>query len=410
MPILKTRLADANRNLCISTLGILGSIAESMGPPFERYCKFIMSPILGCLSDMKPQIRAACLQTLDLVKASVGIGALLPYLIGALEMDSSVLRKELLQWLELKLADSPAFESDINGLLKSIFLCLEDRNADVRKHSQNCLVHLTKLVGLDNVRRLAEAQKPSLVQNLLSLLDKHRDKTLEKSRLVMSPPDLKETPSISNAGGDSTIIESISSLSRANIQSNTSRSATGSRVGNGTTNSLSTMQTKLSIPLAREEEMSPFFLNADLRAKEVRAEKDKRIRWQFEQPREEFVNLLKDQMEGHISPQLVRCCFSLDFREHLYVLSSFDGVISDLESFARKSELESTEAKLRVLSCSDLIFKYIALRFCETNTSVHLKCLDVLEHLFELMDKENQPMIESEATRASSLSHRSNWG
>lgn len=56
-------------------------------------------------------------------------------------------------------------------------------------------------------------------------------------------------------------------------------------------------------------------LTADLKAKEVRAKKDEKFRWTFETPKPEFNDLLLEQMEGHISPEIRGMLFNADFKK-----------------------------------------------------------------------------------------------
>ena len=44
--VVKARLADSNKNLVVSALGIMGGIATAMGKPIEKQYKFILPSVL----------------------------------------------------------------------------------------------------------------------------------------------------------------------------------------------------------------------------------------------------------------------------------------------------------------------------------------------------------------------------
>ena len=50
---LKGRLADTNKNLVVTTLNILASIATAMGPAVKKYLPVLGSAIIHVLSDAK---------------------------------------------------------------------------------------------------------------------------------------------------------------------------------------------------------------------------------------------------------------------------------------------------------------------------------------------------------------------
>lgn len=51
-----------------------------------------------------------------------------------------------------------------------------------------------------------------------------------------------------------------------------------------------------------------------------------------------------------------------------------------------------------VISCLDLILKWVTLRFFDTNTSVLMKTLEYLKLLFNLLGQEEYHLTENEAS------------
>ena len=56
---------------------------------------------------------------------------------------------QLLGWLEEKLPGSGKLPAEVQSLIPPLFVCLEDRSADVRKKAQGVVPVLMALVGYD---------------------------------------------------------------------------------------------------------------------------------------------------------------------------------------------------------------------------------------------------------------------
>lgn len=137
----------------------------------------------------------------------------------------------------------------------------------------------------------------------------------------------------------------------------------------------------------KEEEKSSVVLlqNNNLKNQRLADEKAlKVLKWNFTAPREEFFVQLKEQMlAANWSPQLVTNCFHSDFKFHIKAIDSLaDFLIANPEP---------------TIANGDLILKWIALRFFDTNPSVILKCLTYLTSLFTVYQQANTILNESEA-------------
>lgn len=67
-----------------------------------------------------------------------------------------------------------------------------------------------------------------------------------------------------------------------------------------------------------------------------------------------------------------------------------------VQSASSLKHLESE--KDGVISCLDLILKWLTLRFFDTNTSVLMKALEYLKMLFAMLNQEEYHLTENEAT------------
>lgn len=148
---------------------------------------------------------------------------------------------------------------------------------------------------------------------------------------------------------------------------------------------------KLNPPAAsrkKEEEVdiSPLLAINNMKSQRLLDEqKLKVLKWTFTTPREEFTDLLKEQMtSANVNRGLIANMFHEDFRYHLKVI---DSLIEDLP----KND--------RGLICNlDLIMKWLSLRFYDTNPSVLLKGLDYLNLVFQLLIEKQYVLAENEGS------------
>lgn len=114
-------------------------------------------------------------------------------------------------------------------------------------------------------------------------------------------------------------------------------------------------------------------------------QKLKVLKWTFTTPREEFTELLRDQMTAAgVNKNLVANMFHDDFRYHLKVIEALqDDMANNTKS----------------LICNlDLILKWISLRFYDTNPSVLLKGLDYLNVVMQMLISNEYELTEVEGS------------
>lgn len=138
----------------------------------------------------------------------------------------------------------------------------------------------------------------------------------------------------------------------------------------------------------KEEEidLSPLLAENNTKAQRLLDEqKLKVLKWSFTTPREEFIDLLKDQMStANVNKSLMANMFHDDFRYHLKAIDQLQ---------------EDIAGNLRGLMCNlDLVLKWLSLRFYDTNPSVLLKGLDYLNQAFQLLIDNNYQMAENEGS------------
>lgn len=134
-----------------------------------------------------------------------------------------------------------------------------------------------------------------------------------------------------------------------------------------------------------EDKSGPIFILVP-NAKEQRIKEEKQLKilkWNFNTPRDEYVEQLKTQMSTCFAKWLQDELFHFDFQRHVKAIGV---MIERLES-----ESEAT------ISCLDLILKWFTLRFFDTNTTVLMKVLEYLKLLFAMLNRENYHLTEYEA-------------
>ncbi len=152
--ILKARLSDPNKNLTTQAVEICGNLAKSMGKPFERHARILLGPMMSVLTDPKPQVRATALEALDKVCEAIMLASIISTCASSLMSDHSQLRKDLLTWMSGKMSSCNS-GLDYQCLIQPVFLCLQDRNTDVRRAGQDVFGFMGDALGADVLREKA---------------------------------------------------------------------------------------------------------------------------------------------------------------------------------------------------------------------------------------------------------------
>lgn len=367
---MKLRLSDSNKNLVTEACEIIGELAAVMDSAFEKPMKVLLGPTLSALTDPKPQVRQSILQTLTKIKSSVGLQMVIPAISITLATDHFTLRKDLLKWLTEQQKDEYT-ATDYQQLIHPILLCLQDRNTDVRKLSQEVFTLMGCELGAELIREKAnDLFRGSALASLAPFLDCLKPLQVPKSVVVEK-------------------VESGSKSSKAKSSKN---------------RSVIDVSKALSKSVSAETLNSSFsnIIITDSKAKEQRALGDKGIlKWNFELPRKDLTDHLSEQCSSILSTEFHALLFSNEHykeRDHMNGLTRLCDELQSRNTNERECSLSSTELKQRYLSCSDLLLKYITIRFFDTNTTILLKVLEFLELLFKTMEEEAYLLSDYEAS------------
>ncbi|KRZ45371.1 Cytoskeleton-associated protein 5 [Trichinella pseudospiralis] len=354
--VLKQRLADSNKNLSQSALNICQLIATSGGPTVREHVRIIVPGVIGLLSDSKPAIRQNALSVLNCWVEKTGIKELLTSEIipNALTSDSPILRAELLAWLNGKLEtyQYKLPDADLKLTVPLVYGFVEDRNPEVRKQAQNILLPLTRVLGYDFMKNAASKLKPTSVNQIQTLLEKIRPNVIQRA----ITPDNPEVEVCSES------VKRVCGRGNPSVTSGRAKASVAqSKEAVKKTGNTEAVVTSSSCHL----------IDATSKQQRFQDEKNlKLLKWQFSIPSPDHVEQLKSQLSVVCKPELLQLLFNVDFKLQLKAVEMLS------QSLEQNNEL--------AFNCMDLILKWCTLRFFETNPSVLMRCLDLIQSLLQM--------------------------
>ncbi|KAK5643087.1 hypothetical protein RI129_006932 [Pyrocoelia pectoralis] len=362
---LALRLVDSNGKIAQTALNICENIATSMGASCKQYVRVLLPGFLQCLGDNKVWIRTASVSCLN------SWGDLCAYkdffegemIADALKAGSPTLRSELWMWLADKLPKIKNVpKEELLACIPHLYTNLEDRNADVRKNAQEAVLGLMIHLSYESMHKQTEKLKPGSKTVVVAALDKARP------NLPVKPlPKAKQAPPEDKAvRGTKPVANSKNAVKPKGVAT----------------------VIKPSSARKKEEDIdtSPLMTINNLKhQRTIDENKLKVLKWNFTAPREEFFELLKEQMlAANINRTLIGNMFHIDFRFHIKAL---DSLMEDIPGNGSA-----------LISNLDLILKWLTLRFFDTNPSVLLKGLEYLHSVFNMLIEAKYHMLENEGS------------
>ncbi|GAB6028698.1 hypothetical protein CHUAL_004522 [Chamberlinius hualienensis] len=385
--VFKARLLDSNKNLAIQALNICQSIGTGMGPSCNKYVRGFAPALFSGLGDGKANVRSAALSCLNAWVEQCGF---LPFLEGemifdALKLDNPNIKIEMLGWLSEHLSNVKSIPTgDLTLCVPLLLTALEDRSPDVRKKAQDAVLPFMLHLGYDLMSRATSKLKPASKMQTMAILDKVKPNLPVKvapAKTAAGGAAVKKVVKPSGKSGDSVV--------------------NGSKMDSNAVEESKLPKTKLARPLSQgrsaiakpstgkkkdeESDSSPPIIANNLKEQRIYDEqKLKVLKWNFITPRDEFYELLQDQMTvAGFNKALLTQLFHSDFKFHLKAIDTFVECLENLP--------EASIANL------DLILKWLALRFFDTNPSVLLKGLEYLQALFQNLESMKYHLHEYEA-------------
>lgn len=356
------RLVDSNAKIAQTAMEICKQMSEAMGAGCKQHVRVLFPGFLNGLGDNKTFIRAASIACINTWGDQCGYKEFFDgeMIAEALKTGSPALRTELWGWLNEKLPTLPPKsipKDEIIACLPYLYANILDRNADVRKNANEAVLGCMLHIGYEAMFKAMETQKPASKKMIQTALDKAR-------------PNLPVKPL--PKGKQQAPIEEPKSKA---VQGKGQKSASS---GNGNAASKKKKE--------EDVDTSPLLpTNNSKHQRMLDEQKLKVLKWTFTTPREEFTELLRDQMtNAGVNKNLIANMFHEDFRYHLKAIES----LQDDLNINQKS-----------LMCNlDLILKWISLRFYDTNPSVLLKALDYLNDVLQALVASEYEFTEIEGS------------
>lgn len=379
---LKKRLGDSNKILIVTSLTILSQLAVALGRNCKVHVKTVAPGIVEVLADSKPNVRQAALNAMNqwLEYTNLSLWFEDEIMSSALSVPKhTFLRSELLNWLAEKLLATPKLtaiaKEGLEGCVKHLYACCEDRNADVRAKAQAAMPAFIYHLGMDKMMRMCGKLGASSINTIQGLLEKSKElvparksKPLQKPKTNQPKVEIDiEFPSKSDQEETKPVASVPEAKTKTSKPSKLSKKAPTSK------------------KTVEEPESGPALIHIN-NGKEQRMkdeQKLKTLKWVFDSPRDDLVSQLKSQCSPCIGTALFTELFHADFQRHIKAIVML--------SQALEQQWNETVGTM------DLILRWVTLRFYDKNTSVHLKALEYLKTLFEKLTSIDYRMTEYEA-------------
>lgn len=379
-PLIGARLTDSNSKIAASAVTLVEIIAPAMGSPCKKYVRAFLPGLIQGMGDSKTWIRSSAVSCINKWGETCGFKEFFDgeIIADALKSGSPILRAELWSWLASTLTDlKSAPKEELHACLMLLYNNLEDRNAEVRKNAADAVPSFMIHLGYGPMSAACEKLKPSSVQNVKTVLDKTRGTVPDRSGTAEKVVKPKQAVALKQMSGGSKI-------GRGAPKGSAINSATISR-----TKSKTNLAPAKVVGKSKKDEdidLSPLLqVNSYKHQRVIDESKLKILKWNFTSPREEFVELLKDQMtSSNVNKTLITNMFHADFKYHLKAIENLN---------------EDLNQNIEALRCNlDLILKWLTLRFFDTNPSVLLKGLEYLNNVFDVLTEQNYRLSDNEAS------------
>lgn len=366
-PVLAQRLVDSNAKIAQTAIEICQQLATSMGPACKHHVRVLFPGILRGLGDNKAYLRTACITCINTWGDQCGYKEFFDgeMFADALKNGTPALKTEVWGWMAEKLPNMPPKsinKEELISCLPPLYANICDRNADVRKNANECVLGIMMHLGYDAMMKAMEKQKPASKKDIQTALDKARPNLPVKPL----PKGKQQAPIVVE---EKKVVKSGSSKNVKPVSAKTGGPAAAA-----------------ARKKEEETDLSPLFNISNLKHQRMLDEqKLKVLKWNFTTPRDEFTDLLKEQMmNANVNKSLMANMFHEDFRYHLKVIEAL---------------IEDVYDNLQGLICNlDLVLKWLSLRFYDTNPSVLLKGLEYLNFVFQKLVEASYVLTEIEGT------------
>uniref|UniRef100_K7G7X3 TOG domain-containing protein n=1 Tax=Pelodiscus sinensis TaxID=13735 RepID=K7G7X3_PELSI len=379
---LRACLQDPDPALVQQTLSILRSLAPAMGPGIRQQVRGLGLPLVALFRDSKSHVRAVALVAVNAWAEQLSTQDWLEGEASGEERreGDAFQRQELLGWLAERLPALRAAPSDLRRGVPHLYACLGDGNGHVRKAAQEALPFFMMHLGSEEMADAAGQLKPATRDHVVALREAATANPPAKPPGPASALSHQAPASPSPAPPGDAVPGSTPAQKPRPKDATAGSAAVSVRGGpeGGKAPLKASQKDGANKP-------SPIFIivphGKEQRAKDERGRKV--LRWNFAAPSPKYTEQLKAQMGPCVSSWLQEELFHSSFQHHIKALTVL------------AKHLE--EEKDGVISCLDLMLKWITLRFFDNNTWVLTKSLEYLKLLFAVLRREKYQLTENEA-------------
>ena len=382
---LRARYADNNIMVRMLALDIAAKLAQGMHAGFEPHARLFVPPITQVLADAKAPVRAAAAASLTAIHGQVGlpvmIAAMGPVLDG--KGANPTLRQDAFTWLLERMQEQvPAPGTDLTPLLPSVVVALDDRTPGVRKSAQGLLPFLVARAGHKAVVEQCNGLKTASKSTALPLVDAAR------AQAATLGGGAKAAPKAPAAAPAPAAKPAARPAPRPGVRQPTAVNRT-LRAPAPTVRRPAPPEAPKPAPVD-----TPPFITSDPKYKVIREKAALRQAPFLASDgtvRPDQIDHLQHQMESCCAPALIDALFSKDHSAERDYLQGLGTLYEFLTAPPVPDEMVAS-----VVANTDLLVKYICLRVLDKNTSVALKCFEVLSALVDVLIKAEYHLSEQE--------------
>ncbi|VDO29637.1 unnamed protein product [Onchocerca flexuosa] len=387
---------DANINVCAVATRCLTAFATGLRKKFAQYATLVAPTIFEKFKEKKPVLRDPLIDCIDAVAASTTMEALAEDIQTALNKQNPHIKIQtnLFLYRVFKRHNPQTVSKKVLKLLAPIIVKLTgDSDPEVRDASYAALGAAMKAVG----EKLCMALLADIAEDKMKMA-KIRDfyeKAVQEagtdvvSIMVQSmhKSNLENGTGVGNANSNSTspLKPPAPGVGNSNVSGKTS-SKEAMEEDNTEEKSSKTPKKEFEAVKEPEESMKSkdefLVINKDKGAR-LKDERNLRVlKWNFDQPDIEHVEQLKTLLGNITQASLLTFLFNKDFKQQVKGIDILQSLVTDCPE--------------SLVSNSDLLLKWISLRFFETNPTVLMKVLDLTQGIFNLLLQYNEPFSDQE--------------
>ena len=428
---LKLRYADSNMQVRTLALDVISRIAAGMGKGFESHARTFVPPVTAVLADAKAPIRASASSALTAMAEAIGAGPMVPGFASVLDSKAAnpTLKQDLFTWLASWFEGHPPEKPmDLSPIALPAVLALDDKLAAVRKAAQACLPYVIARAGYKFVIDQTNGLKAASRNSVIPLIDAAKGQAAAKAAAVAAPkaavgaPKPVSAAKPANAGPSEVPSEATSAPSnrqsvirapgikapsavarslRAPVTSRPTSVLSSS--DDGPAKSRFGVKKAMSASQSNPQDRTSPILTSEGKFKGAREKKEGRALFWIGPDgvaRGDLADSLRQQCEHHFSQSILDAMFSKDHsaeRDYLSALTLLSDLVSSPDFALQEYDLGAEDLYARIEANVDLLFKYITLRLTDNNTSISIKCLDILDALVDVLKEQKYNMSDYEA-------------